>query len=275
MTDERRPKDIWDKIDVIAKGILAVTVPAVIAFYSITLEQNRAKAEEADRQARTIVQLANARETETANLRSKMFETLLQHYFEKQDDETRIVVLELIGLNFRDAIQIKPLFERLDRELTHKPVNAREMLRDASHRIIQDQLEQVRMSKDGHVCYVELTGKERKNPDCMPILSIALNSVGEDVISINTNTKNGKLLNGDESQAGDSFKVSYFDMPMVDFSTIEDISLRYSVVLLKADPTSSKATIAIAVLPTAAISKQSSYAFDELLNNYVRSVDQP
>jgi len=121
-------KDIWDKTDVILKGVLGVAITAVIAFYGISseskLEKNRQlqaiQLARADA-GKLVVQTMNHRETSAAEMRAQMFNTLMQHYFrEKEQERTQIIILELLALNFQDQIYLKPLFEDLDRQLKEK-----------------------------------------------------------------------------------------------------------------------------------------------------------
>jgi hypothetical protein len=268
----KKEKDRWDKADVLLKGLLAVAVSGGITFFGICAESSRTERAETRQQAETLIQLMNARESAHSSLRSNMFDTLMQLYFDREDDASQIVALEVIGLNFRDALQIKPLFESLDRRLAvSDPTNSRETLRDAARNIIRDQLGQIELAKDGHVCKAEITkGGRAVSPECGPWLALRLLDVTEDEIRIQANTRDRRLVENIEE--GEDFGVSYFDMPMVDYTHVAlgGEPLQYSIVLIKPKPESRTAEIALAILPTRSYRANSPYEFSEMVGDFLR-----
>jgi len=135
MNDKNSKSNLWYKIDVILKALGAIIISGVIALVGIFLNQKQSQISEANRQAQILIQTMNQREISSSNMRAQMFNTLMQNYFNGQEDETtQVAVLELIGLNFQDHIHLKPLFERLDKKLTEK-TEQRRALRKAANRI--------------------------------------------------------------------------------------------------------------------------------------------
>ena len=65
-------------------------------------------------------------------LRASLFQALLENCFDRQQDESKVTMLKLMALNFRDLVQIEPLFEELEDELDDT-----DMLRDAADVIIE------------------------------------------------------------------------------------------------------------------------------------------
>ena len=65
MVAETSKKDAWDKADIIAKGLAAIVVSGVIAFYTIFVqEENRLQQslnQEENRKVQTLIQLINSR----------------------------------------------------------------------------------------------------------------------------------------------------------------------------------------------------------------------
>lgn len=310
MTDEPRGKDFWDKLDIVVKGILGVLVTAIIAGFGFYLNNQQSvlnaensKIEEENRQARTLVQLVNSRETAMVQLRSEMFKSLLDKYLTGEDLESKIAVLEMIGLNFRDAIQIKPLFEHLDHQLARSPDTLaaqavagnmaaettanfetasgtadyapRAKLRNAAGRVIKDQLDQVRMTEDGAVCEMTLVVSDGAQPvPCLGNLKLRLNQVGDRGIRITPELDSANFQIAPRV-AKEGFIVSYFDMPMVDFTSM-DLGfgkIRYSVVLREASVRDETATVAVAVLPATALTKQNAYLFDELVAKKIGMIE--
>ena len=310
MTDEPRRKDFWDKLDIVVKGFLGVVVTGIVTAFGFYLnhQQNainveNSKIEEDNRQARTLVQLVNSRETAMVQLRSEMFKSLLDKYLTGEDLESKIAVLEMIGLNFRDAIQIKPLFEHLDQQLPRSPDNhaakkiagrgtaetsahfetasgatapaPRTKLRNAAGRVIKDQLDQVRMTEDGAVC--EMTLIEREDATLVPCLAnlkLLLSEVNDRGIRIRPESGSANF-HMEARLTKEGFFVSYFDMPMVDFTSMDFGfgKIRYSVVLREASVKDGSATIAVAVLPATALTKQNAYLFDELVAKKIGMIE--
>lgn len=133
--------DSWSRV--IGTVVVGLLITGGLQWYSIRSDseaRHRAELaqkaqkerEESTQQAQVAIQLANAREKALSDLRAQMFNALLQNYFKKATDQERIAILELIGLNFRDAVQIKPMFEVLDAEfqavLPHRRTSSCEAL---------------------------------------------------------------------------------------------------------------------------------------------------
>ena len=171
-----------------------------------------------------------------------MFNALLEHYFkpargyaadaadgmaEKTAMLERIAILELIGLNFRDAVQIKPMFEMLEIELSEieklsssEKNDLQAALRQSANAIINDQLHQIRQAGDGAVCSLKIHVGESTKPECFPLLSVMLLKVDQDAVEVRINTSDGQLLNRDEDVVGDAFGVTYYYMPMIDYTVV-------------------------------------------------------
>lgn len=249
----------------------------------LAAQQTQKTIERHKQQAEMVIQLTNAREKALSDLRARMFDSLIQHYFQLGSEAERIAILQLIGLNFRDAVQIKPMFELLDWQFANGDLSseqkgpARKALRGAARSIIRDQLSQIRQSTDGVVCQLELNVSDTKNPECFPTLTVELVEVEESKIRVRTNTRGGAFLETpDEAHEGwDDFTVTYFDMPMVDYTAATrqtDLEpIRYSIVL--SETGQKTARIAVAVLPLSAVNSQHRYAFDELLQDYLFPAD--
>lgn len=297
MAAETSKKDAWDKADIIAKGLAAIVVSGVIAFYTIFVqEENRlqlSKNQEENRKVQTLIQLINSREASDSNMRGKMFDTLLNNFFNKGDPESQIVALEMIGLNFRNTLQIKPMFNQLDRQLvkdskadpgneTHAELRA--LLRKAARAIIRDQLNQIEIASGGNVCKLKLsfgTELEPKFAKCFSSHAFKLVDSSSDSVRIQAyKAPEIDLSLTDQAEIekqnkwipqGASFSVTYFDMPMTDYTQLPDGSLYYSLVLLNSkDGESGEAEVAVAVLPPVDYSSGKAYQFDQLVDEWIR-----
>lgn len=272
--------DTW--IRGLISGILGTAI-AVSISASITLSGQKAEEEKTRRAAEqrkqeTLIQLVNSRESSDSDLRAQIFNTLLQHYFQEKDYRTQIAILEIIGLNFRDALHTKPMFERLHLEIKEKAENPKEMLealRKASGRVIADQLQQIKQSIEGDVCEIEyqvgqMPSKPQK-PRCFQDLAISLIGIKDDHILVQTNSKDGVLVDENGETKGDDFAVSFYDMPMVDYTSVASKGTvwKYSIVLKEIDQKDKTVKIAIANLPELSFSASEEYKFDEMLKRYL------
>jgi len=247
---------------------LATGLLSVYARWSDTRTQERAKSAE---QTRVAVELVNAREKASTELRAKMFEALLQNYFRDAHEREQITILTMIALNFRDAVQIRPMLEllnfRIDQNSNESErAQLRNELRRAARVVIKDQLEQIRMSKDGEVYYETISAGNAVRIKCGPNTSLKLAEVTNDfTISMQSIAPDGSL-------SDKPFDVTYLDMPMVDYRTVRSSSAdawRYAVVLQDVSADKKSADIAIACLPVSQVGAERRYAFDELLEKYL------
>ena len=185
----------------------------------------------------------------------------------------------MIGLNFRDALHIKPMFKRLHVEIKEKEEKPQELLkalRKASGIIIKDQLQQIRQSKEGGVCEIEFQispmTKDPLIPDCFQELVINLIDIKDDHIIVQTNSKDGVLLGSKGDTSGDDFKVSFYDMPMIDYTSVVTKGgyiWKYSIVLKEVNKENNTVKIAIANLPEETYGASEKYKFDEMLKVYL------
>ena len=124
-------------------------------------------------------------------------------------------------------------------------------MRRAARVVIQDQLNQIRQAKDGVVCRMMLKVDEPASPDCFPRLRITLRKADQSSIEVRTNNKDGALLGEADLEAGENFVVTYFDMPMVDYTAVLSsvYRWRYSVVLYETVAGDNAADIAAGAAP--------------------------
>lgn len=246
-----RPKDRWDKADIILKGALAVLLPAAITFFSIYTEWRRSQEAESSRSYQALVQTLSSREAVGADVKSKMFATLMQHYF-TGPDRKKIVVLELLAMNLDEQFQLRPLFETLDGELTDE--TDRRELKRVVRNLVAKEVAAIRAA-GGETCEMQLTRGETVLASCAPV-ALKLLNVEEDRILVNQ-------IVPDEV----GFEINYFDMPLTDNTTIGELT--YSLVLRETDVTTSAAKVRVVIFPRHSYSIQSRLAFDQLVGRYL------
>jgi hypothetical protein len=104
-----KPRDPWDKLDIVLKGLLPLAVAAVGYFGTSYLSSQQRS--ESTRQFYTSLQAQ--RETADGNLRKEMFSYVIGNFLGKVegDPNKRVVGLEMLALNFHDSFDLLPLFE--------------------------------------------------------------------------------------------------------------------------------------------------------------------
>lgn len=277
--------DTWTKF-VSTIGVGVVVAGGLQLYSNAEATVSRSRDEEAHKvqaeraasaqKAQIAIELTSSREKALSDLRASMFNALLQHYFKQADDRERIAILELMALNFRDAVQIRPMLELLQIQLREKhgvhdaQILSAELWR-AAHRIVRDQLEQIRQTKEGEVCNLTIMIGQVAHSDCFPLLAMRLQKVvDQSKINLQINVENGKLL--DQTHFNEGFEVSYFDTPMIDYTTVRaenSKGWRYAIVLHKVSADEMSAEIGVALLPTTPVDAERRYSFDELLGDFL------
>jgi hypothetical protein len=259
-----KQRDWWDKSEIIAKGFAAVLLPAAIAFYGVYTENSRSREAEqnrkeqaaqaeANRRAQVVIQTLSSRQATVADLKAKMFTTLMQNYF--KGGEARPKILELMALNFQDDFELRPLFDNLDAEL--KDQAGKTELRRVARNIVGREIANL-VGSGGNVCELDLTqsaaDKLRCNgvdagESCQEGLAMA-NGGGVTCVPISLRllkVQEDRIRVAASADDKDGFEVSYFDMPFTDHSSRG--GLTYSVVLAGTDQKQGSARIKLVLFP--------------------------
>jgi hypothetical protein len=222
------------------------------------------------------IQLINAREKANNDLRASMFKTLIDFYQKDPNEMSSVLLLELVGLNFKDTVLLKPVFEKLYRDETSSD-EQKKALRSASRKIVSDQLVAIGQARDGQVCRMTLKLGDTKSAWCFPKLFVTLIEADEEYIKLRTNSNEGFISEEESTEGGGEFEVNYFDMPMIDYTVSStgdenENVWRYSIVLERSSIEG--ATITIAVLPRESFSAQMPFRFDEMMSDYINPKQQ-
>lgn len=201
-----------------------------------------------------MVETISSREMAAADMRARMFDTLVQHYFgNRQDDATKVAILEMIGHNFENDLNLKPLFMRLDAELAASGSEHRESLREAAGGIARNEIHQI-IGAGGTTCELELSVGEPAMGDCIVPLQLTLSEVLED-----------RVIVGVEPGPPQPAVITYFDMPLVNNRTMGE--LRYALTLSSTDPREGKATLLAVRLPTSLYDVENQLRVDQMLSD--------
>ena len=142
--DKQRIRDKWDYIEILlrpASAFMTALTVALIGWYGQqalkdrasedTTRAHNAQVEETRRTEitqnyRLYSELLSRREEAESGLRKDMFSTILKEFFQTQnanndpvDVAKRLLKLEMLALNFGDALSLSPLFLELDKDKKH------------------------------------------------------------------------------------------------------------------------------------------------------------
>jgi hypothetical protein len=178
------------------------------------------------------VQTLTSREQASAALKAQMFRSLLQHYINSRDTRSRLVVLELLALNFPEDFKLRPVFESWYRGLPDSHPHRAELQRIA--RSVADRQIAVIKGYEGASCVVELPTTRT------PIAAECLGTT----LAFKAFSEAGVMVSIDQ---GPPFEVGYFDTPLVDNSRRGELT--YSLVLDRVDRTAGKVYLLAVVFP--------------------------
>lgn len=252
-------KDRWDKLEILAKSSLAIIIPAAIAWYGISSEHQRTVEAELNRSAQVLIQTLGTRETVGGDLKAKMFGTLMEHYF-KGEAESKIAIVELIALNLKDQFQLRPLFERLNAELT-SDVDKRE-LRRVVRNIASKEVRRI-VGQDGEACDVELQIGKPTTISCgswRDVLAFTLVDVKDDRILVHRAPQG-------HYEDGDTIEVTDFDVPSADNTTFHEMT--YALVLSDRDAHSNWARVKVVIFPQHFYSTDNRLQLDQLMGKFL------
>lgn len=148
-------------------GLEHLALPVAVLLVPLIFQHQAAK-QAAERQAaqaeltkveqnfKLYTEMLGKREQEDTQVRSQLFDKLLGTYLDptSKDLNARLVALELLALNFHDALNLSPLFWELDRRLSVAP--------GAQGRALRDQLERVgQQVKERQAALLTIDGDSR------------------------------------------------------------------------------------------------------------------
>lgn len=271
MCDEQHPKpeeppkkkDLWDIMQALGPALIAATVAIMGSVYSY----QQAQMTKASEMREVYTKIMTERESSDNNIRASMFQMLFNAMFDKDINSAgtpdnislikkRVMFLDVLSRNF-DTVDIKPLFEDLDGELTKKIYNdqsysdgaqkdyfaMRAELRRIGRNLSVKQLNALASLPGTVVKSIVLIEDKDRNLTVMQDERSA-NESGDNSIPVEIKSQSlddGKVeisLEYQKTKASDqgfkapSFIVTFYDMPYIDNSVI-DKDMRVGAVLTK------------------------------------------
>jgi len=270
-SDQSPPvKDFWDKLAILLRPTMAILTAIIVLivgeFGKAALEErnrhetelNKQNQKEITRRAeisqnyRLYTELLSKREEAESGLRKDMFSTILKEFFRRNESDSgtvnikkRLLKLEMLALNFGEALSLSPLFVELDKDIedsTYSPEsedqdrkNDRNRLQSLAKRVSQQQLSALSTGgklEDFTISIEDLMKSDSNNP-VRKVFDIELDGIirkytfsffhaTEEDKSIKVEVNIYILNNTDdleiesEKPVEKGFELNYYNFPMVD-----------------------------------------------------------
>jgi len=261
---EERPKkkDLWDIMQALGPALIAATVAIMGSVYSY----QQAQMTKASEMREVYTKIMTERESSDNSIRANMFQILFTAMFSKDITSTnnpdnirlikqRVMFLDVLSRNF-DTVDIKPLFEELDSDLTAKIYDdqsysdssqkdyfaMRSELRRIGRNLSIKQLNALASlpgtvvksitlmeDKEGNLQVIQDENVANGNGDLIPV-EIKAQSIDDGKVEITLEYQKTKA--SDQGFKAPSFLITFYDMPYIDNSII-DKDMRVGVVLTK------------------------------------------
>jgi len=258
-----KKKDLWDIMQALGPAMIAAAVAIIGSIYSY----QQAQMTKASEMREVYTKIMTERENSDNNIRASMFQMLFNAMFDKdinsastpdniQQIKKRVMFLDVLSRNF-DTVDIKPLFEDLDGELTKKIYNdqsysdgvqkdyfaMRAELRRIGRNLAIKQLNALASlpgtvvksivlieDKDRNLTVMQDERSANENGDHSIPVEIKSQSLDDGKVEISLEYKKAKA--SDQGFKAPSFIVTFYDMPYIDNSVI-DKDMRVGIVLTK------------------------------------------
>ena len=261
--EKHEKKDVWDILKSLGPAFLAAVVGIMGGWYNLQQSQLT----KASEMRQVYTNIMTERENSDNTIRAKMFEMLINSMFAKgvgsasasPDDLTtikkQVMFLDLLSRNF-DTVDVKPLFEDLDHDLTQKIYDEKDYsaaqrgdyfdmrseLRRIGRNLSVKQLNALASlpgsvvqgivflkDKDGNIQAIKDDSVSNGNGVKIPV-EIKPNDISDGTVDISLEYSRSK--SSDQSFKAPSFGITFYDLPYIDNSVL-DLDMRVGVILTK------------------------------------------
>ena len=148
--DTTKPKDRWDKIDILLKpmgGLFTGIALATVGYFTTNMLEHQ-QAEETRRleqqrveetNRRLYTEIMSSREKADSDLRKEMLNSIIKAFLDEKEKklDEKVLALELLAYNFHDVIDLSPLFKHVARKIEESTLG------DKKKESLNSQLERV------------------------------------------------------------------------------------------------------------------------------------
>ncbi len=213
------PKDIWDRLQVLG----VILIPGALAFAGFVFNSGLQE-RQAHQETMQLVMDTNAqREMADSQIRATMFEALLSSYFAPGQLQVRdkVTLLHLMQTNFVEYFNARPLFEDLLEQIagTENEQSIKKKMRRAAKAIVDRQ--EVLLAVDATRLLVPVSDSKS---DAFMRLQVAGHKMEIMVTELSDDMAHVVLRGGGDyfPVNGIEFNIYYYDMPLVDYTTLRD-----------------------------------------------------
>ena len=299
MEEQPEKRDLWGKIGLVLRssgGLLTALTVAIIGFLGSNYLKDREISESAVRQEeqlresknRIYIELTSKREEADGALRKDMFVSIIQSVLRPGASglDERVLNLELLSYNFHESLNLKPLFNYMERQ-----INAS---RDPQRKDYLERLYKVATEISGkQLLVLEGAGQKtdriidlerfKENPGGFPLedATLTLDGISRQfslfVLAADTKTRQVHVRleiktpvddSGNIESSSAEFWVGYFDFPMIDNTRLPQ-DQRAAVVLNAFEE--GAADVTLALFPGSYASLKDKASLQEVLQNMMKT----
>jgi hypothetical protein len=284
---EEKFKDFWDKVDIVLRpinGILTALAVAILGYYtSSVLRQSELR----ETNQRVYTELMSSREQADSGLRKDMFLSVIQTFLNPQTQglESKMLNLEMLAYNFHESLNLKPLFDHMDRQIAGASSPEKVAYTGRLNRVAQEittrqmvLLQQVGVKADRTVDY----DKFKASPGGLELEPAKLkleNKEREFMISVlefkpeqrELILELGVRTPPETGIQRRTFHLGYYDFPMIDNTRLSD-DQRAAIVLNQMNEGS--ADLTLVYFPGSYASLREKVSYDEVVDK-LRNLSNP
>ncbi len=249
----------WDKLQKLSVFLIPL-VGAVFTAVTYLDQQQRAETDKQKQRQELYVKMLSERESADAAMRARIFETLVAQYQKAASRKTQeqIPLLEMLVLNFHDALNVSPMMRSLAAKLAKEhDKDGMARLQKAAKKVAKQQINQIRNFKWAYdatryayyeVLDLSVRAKDSKEMDQSSILAEDKTApqVSFRVIGLDDDKVAMQLLEPGAVEPI-TFDVSYYDLPLVDNTSID--GRRLAFVLQDIDKANKRAKLGLLLFP--------------------------
>jgi hypothetical protein len=240
MTEENKPKDHWDKLQIILAPMGGLLTALAIALFGWITSSKLDQRQALETNTRLYSELMSRREESESALRKDMLVSIIANFLnpDKNDLNNDVLSLELLAENFHESLNLKPLFMDLMRRIKREEAATPSAAKKADYDAYKDRLENVaREIARKQMIVLEGVGKRfdrtidmSSDPDGSSLDPAAMTldsvqtTVSIDVVHVDRDNRevmvSVSMETPDPTQGAQTkvatFTVSFFDFPMID-----------------------------------------------------------
>src|SRR5262245_22471225 len=115
----KEEKDFWDKVDIVLRplnGLLTALAVALLGYYTSNIVRQQ---ETRDSNERIYTQLMSSREQAESGLRKDMSLSIMEVFLRPEGSsmEAKMLNMEMLAYNFHESLNLRPLFNHLERQV--------------------------------------------------------------------------------------------------------------------------------------------------------------